>query len=275
MRFPGGGVFCTFISYNILGLVFGLIVVGITSWMVADKAYFFSGANVENLTESEKYQLSSVSVVDHGAYILIAVGAAIVSQSIFGCTGSLMGCCGGRYHNKARTCLITYGSLVAVVVIFEILSAILVLNVYRSHVEEKVEAFMNNTIVIDYTASETGDQNSVSVLWEHIMISLECCGVKSYKDFPEEIPLACCSSAPDNKCPEPGSPPLLQMERGCYPLLVAGTFPAVVFSLVIVTIFQVAGIVLSCCLARIFSHKFIHNKTEYYEDELQPLDSRL
>merc|ERR1712226_71545 len=174
---------------------------------------------------------------------LIFVGVAIMLQSLLGCTGTLMGCCGDRQN--ARTCLFTYGALVAAVVVLEVLAAVLVLNVYRGYVEEEVEAFMNNTIVTKYKPTEAGEPNSVSLLWDHIMTSMECCGVSGYQDFTGKVPLACCTSAPEGKCPEVGSPPLHQMDTGCLPLLLAGTIPALVSSLILVTIFQVGGLSLT------------------------------
>ena len=34
--------------------------------------------------------------VDYGAFVLVGIGAAIVVQSILGCTGTFLGCCGNR-----------------------------------------------------------------------------------------------------------------------------------------------------------------------------------
>ena len=42
----------------------------------------------------------------------------------------------------------------------------------------------------------------------------------------------------------------LQMESGCFSVLLAGTVPALAASLAVVAVFQLAGALLACCLAR-------------------------
>ena len=43
-----------------------------------------------------------------------------------------------------------------------------------------------------------------------------------------------------------------QMESGCFSVLLAGTVPALAASLAVVAVFQLAGAMLACCLARYF-----------------------
>ena len=40
------------------------------------------------------------------------------------------------------------------------------------------------------------------------------------------------------------------MESGCFSVLLAGTVPALAASLAVVAVFQLAGALLACCLAR-------------------------
>ena len=40
------------------------------------------------------------------------------------------------------------------------------------------------------------------------------------------------------------------MSTGCFSLLLAGTVPALASSLAVVGVFQLAGVLLACCLAR-------------------------
>jgi len=256
----GDRICCTFTSYNVLGLLFGGLVVGVSAWLAADKASFFTQLQLHSLSEEEHEEFRAISIVDYGAYILVGVGVAIMLQSLLGCTGTLMGCCGNR---KARACLLTYSILVAIVVIMEVVVAVLVLHVYDGSMQEVVQDFLNSTITKDYKpVEEGGTANSVTVLWDHIMTSLECCGVNGFTDFPEQVPAACCSSAPDSLCPDfNSSSPLPQMESGCYSVLVAGTVPALASSLAVVALFQVAGVALACCLARLVATE----KREWYE----------
>ena len=88
-------VCCTFTTYNVLGTIFGLLVVAVASWLAADKISFFTELKLLEREENGEVneQFSNISVVDHGAFILIAIGVAIVIQSVLGCTGTMMGCC--------------------------------------------------------------------------------------------------------------------------------------------------------------------------------------
>ena len=51
---------------------------------------------------------------------------------------------------------------------------------------------------------------------------------------------------------------LFQMESGCFSVLVAGTVPALAASLAVVAVFQLAGALLACCLARYWSLQRIY-----------------
>ena len=145
MKGAGDKVCCTFITYNVLATLFGLLVVAVASWLAADKISFFTELKLVEPSVSEEF--ANVSVVDYGAFILVAIGVAIVIQSVLGCTGTMMGCCGNR---KARTFLRVYGVLVALVVIVEIVAAILVLYVFKEKISVEAKSFMKKTIDDDY-----------------------------------------------------------------------------------------------------------------------------
>ena len=102
----------------------------------------------------------------------------------------------------------------------------------------------------------TGEGNSVTVLWDQIMTSLECCGVDDFNDFTGGSPLTCCSNSTVS-CP---APPTAQMTTGCFDLLISGSVPAIASSLAVVTLFQIVGVILACCLAR-----KVEDKREWYE----------
>ena len=108
---------------------------------------------------------------------------------------------------------------------------------------------------VDYFSIFPGTENGVTVLWNQIMTSLECCGVENFSDFTGGSPGVCCSDT--NPCP---SPPTPQMETGCFDLLISGSVPAIASSLAVVTVFQIVGVILACCLAR-----KVEDKREWYE----------
>ena len=95
-------VCCTFTTYNVLGTIFGLLVVAVASWLAADKISFFTELKLLEREENGEVneQFSNISVVDHGAFILIAIGVAIVIQSVLGCTGTMMGCCRNELQRR-------------------------------------------------------------------------------------------------------------------------------------------------------------------------------
>jgi len=267
MKGTGDKVCCTFTTYNVLGSLFGLLVVAVAGWLAADKLSFFTELQLLDREENDNVSedFANISVIDYGAFILIAVGVAIVIQSLLGCTGTMMGCCGKR---SARKFLIVYGVLVALVVVCEIVAAILVLHVFYGDIELEAKEFMTRTLESDYRIPGPGEgaANSVTVLWDKIMTSLQCCGVSSYLDF-DTVPGACCvvndgnSTITPASCPDPASGALPdQMTNGCFEILILGSVPAIASSLAVVALFQVAGVILSCCLAR-----KVEEQREWYE----------
>jgi len=50
------------------------------------------------------------------------------------------------------------------------------------------------------------------------------------------------------------------MTNGCFEILILGSVPAIASSLAVVALFQVAGVILSCCLAR-----KVEEQREWYE----------
>ena len=125
----------------------------------------------------------------------------------------------------------------------------------------------------------------MTILWDQIMTSLECCGASNYMDF-VTVPASCCIDDAFNStvtglasCPDPTTGTLpLQMKTGCSLLLIRGSIPAIASSLAVVVLFQVrdseldnvkihnnlvfqiAGVILSCWLAR-----KVEDQREWYE----------
>ena len=143
MKGAGDKVCCIFTTYNVLATIFGGLVVGVASWLAADKISFFTELRLVEKDKSVSEEFKDLSVIDFGAFILIGIGVAIVIQSILGCTGTILGCCNKR---SARTFLIVYGSLVALVVVCEIVAAVLVLYVYKDDIGDEARKFMETTL---------------------------------------------------------------------------------------------------------------------------------
>ena len=173
MRGTGDKICVTFSFYNVLGTIFGLLVVGVAGWLAADKISFFTELKLLDTQENDKVseQFSNISVVDHGAFILIAIGAAIVFQGILGCTGTMMGCCKNR---GARTFLIVYGVIVALVIVCEIVAAILVLYVYQDEVKDKAKGFMEETLKTDYKIPTPGEGTVQLIKGSVFVLTTKC-----------------------------------------------------------------------------------------------------
>ena len=143
----------TFTTYNVLATLFGLLVVAVASWLAADKISFFTELKLLDREENDSVS-EELSVIDYGAFILIAIGVAIVIQSLLGCIGTMMGCCGNR---GARRFLVVYGVLVAIVVVCEIVAAILVLYVFVERITYGAKVFMESTLERDYKVPGPGE----------------------------------------------------------------------------------------------------------------------
>jgi len=285
MKGSGDKICCTFTTYNVLGMVFGILVAGTAGWLAADKVSFFTNLQLHELeNEEDKAEVEAfknISVIDYGAFVLVGVGVAIIIQSLLGCIATCLGC---SYNRKARCCLLTYGWSGAVAIILEIVAAVLVLHVYQGHIKSETETFMLKTIQKDYKTSSQGEPNGVTVVWDHIMTSLQCCGVNNFQDFRKdppaetfEIPLACCgakiadssnstesssnSTESITSCPD-AKDPNAQMMNGCYQILLDHGIPAIASSLAVVAVFQVAGVILACCLSRIMKEDRRNNHYE-------------
>ena len=79
---------------------------------------------------------------------------------------------------QARCCLLTYGSLVLLVIVLEIVAAVLVLHVYQETVSDQAQSFLKSTLQSDY---QQGGRSEVTRLWDLLMESRQCCGVTGYQ----------------------------------------------------------------------------------------------
>jgi len=244
--------------YNILSLVFGLLVTGCAAWLVADRGSFFYVTQLHELHE----EYSTGTVIDDGAYVVLGIGIAIIIQSIVGCLGAGLGC-GGR----GKRCLFAYGGLLSLVIVLEIIAVVLALVVYMKEVGAETLKFLESTLQ-DYNKTDTG----VSVVWDNMMTGLGCCGANNYTDFNnifaadgQIIPESCCMLNENGTMPlDAGcmsSPSATNAYlNGCFELLGPGAVPAIAVTASVIVVFQIAGVILSCCLGCL-----IEDKREWYQ----------
>ena len=140
-------------------------------------------------------------MLDHIAYILIAIGGFIFLVSFLGYCGSLQ---------ESRVMLTAYGFFL--IIIFALQIAGIVLCVAYSHkADHQVRATLRRSLTESYTIKQTRDP--VSLIWDLVMSRMECCGVNDYTDFQDarkfqaevvaeglgrKIPDSCCANNNNN-----------------------------------------------------------------------------
>ncbi|CAG0880349.1 unnamed protein product [Darwinula stevensoni] len=225
---------------NFLFFVSGVVILALGIWAKSDQSSFMKMLALSNLPGLDNW--FSPSILDKGSYGLIAIGAFITIISFLGCCGACL---------ESRVLL-----LIA---------------------EHQLQLFLLNTLH-KYPTPTT--KNDVTVAWDRLMVDLNCCGVFNYTDFRREnpttwttgqagstqtsnaLPLGCCvmkdkgkmipesTSCPDN----PGTGSFYQ--DGCLmkmrewldrnSIIIGGVGAAI-------AIFQIFGIIVSCCLCHNFS----------------------
>uniref|UniRef100_A0A1B0D3H1 Uncharacterized protein n=2 Tax=Phlebotomus papatasi TaxID=29031 RepID=A0A1B0D3H1_PHLPP len=103
---------------------------------------------------------------------------------------------------------------------------------YKDRTKAETKTFLQSTITRYYSTKEHTD--AVTLMWNHIMAQMSCCGVNDYKDFSSSenwmrdrgnrtIPEACCMLTDksllelrDPNCPYSPSENNSYYKKGCY-----------------------------------------------------------
>jgi len=176
--------------FNLIFFLAGAAVLAVGIWLSVDKTSF---TMLTNLSQDDSLaQFNDPSVIEQGAYILIAAGALIFIIGFLGCCGSL---------KESRLMLGLYGGLMLIVFLMFIAAAILV-TVYKHETERGLKSFLKFTI--DKWYSTKDKPNTITVSWNVAMAQLSCCGANNYTDFRtaekwtasrpagQLVPAACC-----------------------------------------------------------------------------------
>jgi len=158
--------------FNFVFFVVGSVVLCIGVWLAVDKTSFihltkFSQTHLDQGVQ----ELTEPTVIEQGAYILIAAGAFIFIISFLGYCGAI---------KESRVLLTAYGLFIIIIAVLQI-AAIVLATFYIPQAEEKTKDFFQHTIRKYYTTKNRRD--AVTLSWDFMQAELECCGVESYEDF--------------------------------------------------------------------------------------------
>ncbi len=259
---------CFLIVFNIIFLIFGVLCLGIGIWVVVDKTHVIALFRYS----SDKIDVGAYdvpSLLESGAYILIAVGALVFVISVFGFCGAI---------KKSRCCLITYGVLVGIILVIQVAAGIAV-GVFSSQFDSFAKPFLNETMPQKYVGPYN-HSDVISLALDALQASQECCGINGQGDFEyytkfnktwngaadAVIPFTCCMSTkkdsfPDNmvdymaglldqNCPTNVTK---SYKEGCYEKLrdLAKTYFAGVLGVAIgVAVLELILIIVACCIAK-------------------------
>jgi len=273
--------------FNFTFFVVGSAVLFVGVWLAVDKTSFIHLSKF-GFPESQEFgnsgllhELTEPTVIEQGAYILIAAGAFIFIISFLGYCGAI---------KESRVLLTAYGLFIIIIALLQI-TAIALTVLYKDHAEQKTKEFFTFTIDEYYTTEAKRD--AVTLTWDFMQAELECCGVHGAKDFEtaqkfqdyvkeentgQMIPKTCCKLKKplkysldsvkdlfipeDDNCPGTFTVTNSYMKKGCYQAvedLIISNVSIVVGVASGVLGLQILGIIFAFCLC-----KAIGNDRDYH-----------
>jgi len=257
--------------FNFAFFVVGSAVLCVGVWLAVDKTSFIHFAHFAKFTVEEGVQdeakgiikeLTEPTVIEQGAYMLIACGAFIFVLSFLGYCGAI---------KESRVLLTAYGLFIIIIVLLQIASIVLAA-IYSNEAESHTKEFFQHTIRKYYTTKDRRD--AVTLSWDFMMAELQCCGVESSEDFStaiefikytneanegQVVPEACCKlegntalfKPVDENCIHSPSTTNSYMNNGCYETVydhLISRLNIVIGVVVGVVAVQLLGIIFAFCL---------------------------
>jgi len=261
--------------------IIGSVILTLGVWIAVDKYNFLRITKLDAIIKSSDeaqsiiQEFSNPSVLDHTAYILIAIGGFIFIVSFLGYCGSLQ---------ESRVMLTSYGLFLIIIFMLQIVGIVLCV-VYRRQADDGVRTGLKQTITNSYTTSDYRDP--ITLTWDLVMSNMECCGVNNYTDFLDarkftaaareegigrKVPEACCILQGQKSSLVPADPNCIvspsvtnsYLFMGCYDkfLGMASENLNVVFgSLVGLGAVQFVAIVFAFCICKSVG---LHEREIYY-----------
>eukprot|EP00096_Caligus_rogercresseyi_P015736 TRINITY_DN820_c0_g1_i1.p1 TRINITY_DN820_c0_g1~~TRINITY_DN820_c0_g1_i1.p1 ORF type:complete len:293 (+),score=64.60 TRINITY_DN820_c0_g1_i1:181-1059(+) len=265
--------------FNFIFFVVGSAVLCIGIWLAIDKASFIqltrfsqinNGLEVQDEVKSIIRELTEPTVIEQGAYILIAAGAFIFIISFLGYCGAI---------KESKVLLTAYGIFIIIITMLQIAAIVLVV-LYKTHAEQHSKEFFRHTIQKYYTTK--GQRDAVTITWDFMMAELHCCGVDNSEDFrsavkfmqlvnangnKQVIPEACCKLDPsvniaffkpaDDQCTREPTPLNSYIGQGCFSVIhswIMTNLRIVIGVAIGILGIQLVGIIFAFCLCRAVGH---------------------
>ncbi|KAL4709363.1 hypothetical protein ACJJTC_007095 [Scirpophaga incertulas] len=211
------------ICINVITLVGGALALAVGLWVWTSRSF-------SSTLMSNNMFIASVAVV-------VVTGAAMMLLS-------LLGCCGAAKEVKCM--LLTYYILVFIMFVVMLVGGILQF-VFR----EKVVGTLDREL---YAAVPYyGVRHEYTRAWDDTQTYLQCCGVKSYKDWNGNIPESCCKeiySGKRQECRSAPNPTNMYMD-GCMSKVIEFLREDAVYvgaAAVVVALIMLLALILSCGL---------------------------
>merc|ERR1719187_2844822 len=272
--------------FNFAFFMVGSAVLCIGIWLAVAKESFINltristtsfNGGVKNDIKLTLEELTEPSVIEQGAYILIAAGAFIFIISF-------LGYCGAVKEN--RVLLTAYGIFIIIVFVLQIALTVLCA-IYSSKAQHHSKGFLKTTLSMYCTIGENKD--AVSLSWDLVMAHMSCCGVEGSGDFRtaklfvqkssaeglgRQVPESCCVLTGDPLLLTPAHPACITSpsqhnsysQVGCYnrfSSMVSRNTDMVIGVVVVLAAIQLLAIIFSFCLCRAVGQERNYNHYKY------------
>jgi hypothetical protein len=184
LNFGGKCAKCILFVFNLIVLLAGLVLVGISIWVLTDsRALYRFDFNIT-------YDNPEFQLIRGSAVIILVVGIMSFIVGLIGCWGAI---------REKTSCLNCYAFITIVLILCEIVAVILA-GVYHNKIDQAIRDQMLRTLHEDYYGSNSTD--SVTVAWDLLQEEFHCCGVDSPSDWidswywrnqtKQHVPDSCC-----------------------------------------------------------------------------------
>jgi hypothetical protein len=174
--------------------VTGAVVLCMAIWACWDKHSFIEYTRLiedEELRTKVADRTESI-IVNRTLYVIVAAVSLMLYVSSVGYRGA----------TRESKCLLTYyGVILIIILVMEIVAGCLG-TAYSYKAEKEIKAAMNASLQQYHINHVKEEKTDITIIWDRIFSSLECCGVNDYKDFWNKtkpffypdilLPEACC-----------------------------------------------------------------------------------
>ncbi|XP_022829687.1 tetraspanin-9-like isoform X1 [Spodoptera litura] len=211
------------ICINVVTFLGGIIALAVGLWVWISRSF-------SSTLMSNNMFIASVVVV-------VAMGAALMVLSILGCCGAA---------KEVKCMLLTYYILVFIIFVVMLVGGILQF-VFR----EKVMTTLDRELYA--SIPYYGVRHEYTKSWDDTQTYLQCCGVKGYKDWNDNVPESCCREVYPGKrmdCKASPNPTTMYVE-GCLSKVTDFLREDAVYVgtvAVIIALIMILALILSCGL---------------------------